>query len=326
MKRTLAGGIAITCVLTCMPLAGLAASPSPPAAPRSIAVSVPSQATPLHPGETGQVAFRVLDPSPNPVTVTIIGMGLSLGDNGRVSFTGAPDPLWATRADFPSAPIVVPAMGFVDAAVTVHMPAVIAPDLYYLGFVVRPVATGSGVKIINEIGGFFTIDVPGPRARSLAADLEVAGFNLGPIHLPGLVVGDQVDGQLTVHNTGNSAVQFWGENDVTTWVASTPTQQRIGQSLLPIARWRSFGVGGQPAFPIDCVQLSVTVTYPATTTSTTTQILLTKRMLVVSPWVIVAVGALIVLLILWRLRVRARRRAVARAALRTPASRPRQAA
>ncbi|MDQ6847520.1 MAG: hypothetical protein M3019_08065 [Candidatus Dormibacteraeota bacterium] len=326
MKRSLAGGITITCVLMCMPLAVVAASPSPTAAPRSIAVSVPSQATPLHPGETGQIAFRVLDPTPNPVTVTIISMGLNLGDNGRVTFTGGADPLWSTRAFFPSGPLVVPAMGYIDASVTVHMPAVIAPDLYYLGFVVRPVATGSGVKIINEIGGFFTIDVPGPRARSLAADLQVAGFNVGPIHLPDLVVGDQVAGQLTVHNTGHSAVQFWGENEVTTWMASTPTQQRIGQSLLPIARWRSFGVGGQPAFPIDLVTLSVTVTYPATTTSGTTQILLTKRMLVISPWVIIAVGALIALLILWRLRVRARRRAVARAASRAGASRARQAA
>jgi hypothetical protein len=326
MKRSLAGGIAITCVLACMPLAVLAASPSPTATPRSIAVSVPSQATPLHPGETGQIAFRVLDPTPNPVTVTIIGMGLNLGDNGRVTFTGAPDPLWATRTDFPSTPLVVPAMGYIDAAVAVHMPAVIAPDLYYLGFVVRPVATGTGVKIINEIGGFFTIDVPGPRAQSLAADLEVAGFNLGPIHLSDVIVGDQVAGQLTVHNTGNSAVQFWGENDVTTWVASTPTQQRIGQSLLPIARWRSFVVGGQPGFPVDFVTLTVTVTYPATTTTGTTQILLTKRMLVVSPWVIVALGALISALILWRLRVRARRRARIRAAARASAARPRQAA
>lgn len=326
MRRSLAGAMAITCVLFSLPLAVLAASPATTASTRSIAVSVPSQATPLHPGETGQIAFRVLDPTPNPVTVTIIGMGLNLGDNGRVTFTGAPDPLWSSRAAFPSAPLVVPAMGYIDASVTVHMPAVIAPDLYYLGFVVRPVATGTGVKIINEIGGFFTIDVPGPRARSLSADLEVDGFNFGPIHLPGLVVGDHVDGQLTVHNTGNAAVQFWGENDVTTWAASTPAQQRIGQSLLPIARWRSFGVGGQPAFPVDFVTLSVTVMYPATTTSSTKQILLTKRMLVISPWVIIVVGGLIVLLILWRLRVRARRRAVARAALRAPASRHRQAA
>jgi hypothetical protein len=324
MRRSLAAGIGITCALACAPLAVVAAGPSPTAAPRSIAVSVPSDAVPLHPGETGRIAFRVLDPTPNPVTVTVIGMGLSLGDNGQVSFTGAPDPLWAARAEFPSAPFTVAAMSYVDAAVTVHMPAQIAPDLYYLGFVVRPVATGAGVKIINEIGGFFTIDVPGPRVRSLAADLQTDGFNLGPIHLSGLVVGDHVVGRLTVHNTGASAVQFWGENDVTTWAASTPTQQRIGQSLLPIARWRSFDVGGQPGFPVDFVTLTVTVTYPATTAQQTTQVLLTRRILVVSPWVIVVLGALIASLILWRLRVRARRRAVARAAARTRVGRTRQ--
>ena len=60
---------------------------------------------------------------------------------------------------------MVPALGFIDLFVTVRMPVVISPDLYYIGSVVRPVAASPGITVINEIGGFFTIDVPGPRVR-----------------------------------------------------------------------------------------------------------------------------------------------------------------
>jgi hypothetical protein len=277
----------------------------------------------------GQVPVRILDPTSNPVTVTVTGMGLNLGDDGRVSFTGAPDLVWAARADFPSAPLVVPSMGFIDVPVTVHMPTAIAPDLYYLGFVVRPVPTGSEVKVINEVGAFFTINVPGPRARSLAADLTVAGFNLGPIHIAGFVLGSQVNGQLDVHNTGQAAVQFWGENDVTSWVTSTPVQQRITKSLVPIARSRAFAVSATPGLFIDMLTLSVTVSYPPNSDTATSEIVLTKHVLVVSPWVVVVLGGLIVLLIAWRLRARRRhRRARARARARTqaPGSRLRQPA
>ena len=44
------------------------------------------------------------------------------------------------------------------------MPTQIGPDLYYIGFLVSPVPTVSGeVVVINQIGAFLTIDVPGPR-------------------------------------------------------------------------------------------------------------------------------------------------------------------
>ena len=41
------------------------------------------------------------------------------------------------------------------------------PDLYFVGFLVTPVAAeGGSIKVINQIGSFLTVDVPGPAAPS----------------------------------------------------------------------------------------------------------------------------------------------------------------
>jgi hypothetical protein len=309
----LAAGFSIGIAASAAPIAALAAAqPTPDPASRTIAVSVPTDPVLLSPGEASQIPLRVVDPTPRPVSVTVTGRAVTLGDNGQVGFASAPDPSWATRAQFPTGDLTVPAMGFLDVTVTVRMPAVISPDLYYVGFVVRPVGSGPGVTIINEIGGFFTIDVPGPRVRNLSADLGVAGFNLGPIHLSNLVIGDRVVGRLNVHNTGTAAIRFWGENDDTSWFASTPTQLRLAKSLLPIARSRSFPVSAEPGMLVDLVTMSVTVTYPGTTESTTKQVVITKTVLVISPWLLVVVCLVIAGVVGWRLRARQRRRARAR--------------
>ena len=243
------------------------------------------------------------------MTVTTKGEGVTLGDNGTTTFTGKPDPLWASRTSYPGGDISIPAQHYVDLAITVHMPEQIGPDLFYIGFLVPPVPTTTGqVVVINQIGAFLTIDVPGPRLRSLAANLTTPGFNWGPIHIPSLVVGDQVDGELTVDNTGASSVLFFGENDVTSApIGGAPTQQRISRSLLPIRRSRWFPVTAAPAFPIDVVTMTDAVTYPDRTGTGTLELVRTKSILVISPWVLVALLAIAGLVGGWRLRRRFRR-------------------
>lgn len=265
----------------------------------------------------------MLNPGAAPVTVTVKSEGITLGDNGTTAFTGRPDPLWGARTVFPMGGITISAQHFVDLSVTVHVPTRIGADLYYIGFLVTPVAQLSGaVVVINQIGAFLTIDVPGPRVRALSADLSTVGFNWGPIHLNTLVVGDHVDGRLTVHNIGPSSVLFSGENDVTsTPITGSPAQQRISRSLLPIGRSRWYTVTAQPAFPIDLVTMSDVVTYPDTTGTGTLEVVRTKTVLVVSPWAIVAVVALLALLGGWRLRARHRRRLERRATARVTGTR-----
>ncbi len=269
-----------------------------------------------------------MNPGASPVTVTVRSEGITLGDNGTTAFSGRPDPLWARHTTFPPGDITIPAQHFVDLSVVVHMPTQIDPDLYYIGFLVSPIPTVSGeVVVINQIGAFLTIDVPGPRVRALSAELTTTGFNWGPIHLDALVVGDQVDGKLTVRNIGASSVLFFGENDATSApISGSPFQQRISRSLLPIGRSRWFAVAAQPAFPIDLVTMAGTVSFPDRTGTGTLQVLRTKTVLVISPWVIVVVCGALALLGGWRLRARHRRRLERRAAARGAAHRGRSRA
>ncbi len=292
----------------------LAATVSPVAAKvsRSIAVSVPSVPTEVRPGETSKIRVRVVNPGSPSVTVTVTGRGLEFGDDGKVNVTAAPDPQWAGRIDFPARDITVPAGSFDDVFLTVRMPMHIAPDLYFIGFVVSPVPSALGkVVLINQIGAFVTIDVPGPRDRTLSAQLHVPGFRLGPIQLSSVTVGSQTAGEVRVHNVGTAQVQFWGWNETRASFGRGAHQQRIDKLLLPTGRARSFAITGKPAWPIDFVAMKVYLIYPDKTETATKQIVLTKRVLVVNPWVLVAIGALTVLAASW-LRRRHKRNKIAR--------------
>ncbi len=298
MQGFLAGAI-VTILISLSSINGLAATP------RSIAVTVPAQPVSLNPGETSQVDIQVFNLGTTPVAVTVKGMGIVLGNNGKVRLTGAPDPQWSSRTVFPSGGLAVPARNSIDVAITVKMPTHIAPDFYYIGFLVTPVATGSGIVAINQIGDFVTINVPGPRVRRLSAVLLAP---IGGIHLGDVVIGSGVVGSVKVRNIGKSAVQFWGENEVTTWLrGADPTQDRIGLSLLPGGLFRSFGVTAKPAFLIDVVTMTVSVTYLGTTLASTKQVLMSRSFLVINPWVIVAACALVILGLLWWTRSRRRR-------------------
>ena len=278
-------------------------SPSPTAPGRSIAVSVPPDPVQFKPGVPGVVQLRVVNPGTTSVRVSVVGRGLTLGDEGKIAINDGPDPLWADKVDFPAGPIRIPAQGYKDLNVRVRPPASLQPDLYFLGFVVTPVPdANSGVTVINQIGGFFSIEIPGPRDRRLTADVEFPGWSVFGFQV---FVGTDVPGTLHVHNIGRSAVQFWGETDTTT-TGGQPAQMRIPKSLVPSGRERTFTVVTKPAWPIGFVHVQVSVIYPTTTETTTTEILFTRSILVINPLVFVVLAVLIVLFV-WR-RIRARRR------------------
>jgi hypothetical protein len=289
-----------------------AADPSPsPSGERSIAVSVPPDPVPLEPGEVGVVQLRVVNPGTTPVRVRVTGRGLTLGDEGEVTINDGPDLLWGDAVRFPSGAFTIPAQGFKDLAVNVHAPSSLQPDLYFLGFVVTPISNPTtGVTVINQIGGFFTIDIPGPRDRRLAADLKLPGWSILGLQL---FVGSDLNGTLHVHNIGQAAVRFWGETDTTT-TGGSPSQMRIPISLVPSLRERTFVVASKPAWPIGFVHMQVRIVYPTTTETATTEILFTRSVLVIDPLVFVVL-AILVLVVIWR-RLRAGRRR--RAARRQP--------
>jgi len=81
-----------------------------------------------------------------------------------------------------------------------------------------------------------------------------------------------------------------------------------------VGRSRSIAVTGKPRWPVGIVTVTTRVTYPGRTAAETRQLVLTRRVIVVSPWAPAAIGALVGLLLAtswWRRR---RRRSLPRAA------------
>jgi hypothetical protein len=269
---------------------------------RALAVSVPADPVPAQRGKLLHTLIRVVNPNDHAVSVLISGRALVLGDDGKVSLGAGPDPRWAGRVRFPRGAVRIPTQGWHDVALTVGVPKALSPDLYFIGFLVTPIATSSGsIKVINQIGSFVTIDVPGPRLRLLT----------GHLHLPLFVLGSHVDGDMRVTNIGKASVTLWGENDTTSSPGGAYQQDRLGPSLLPVGRSRSIDVSGKPRWPIGVVTVTTRITYPGRTAAETRQLVLTRLVLVISPWVLVAVGGLIVFVAAawwWRRRRRSRNR------------------
>jgi hypothetical protein len=290
---------------TAIAVAAGAAAPAfaalgPAGRPRPLAVSVPAEAAPLGPGSTGRIPLRLVNPGTAPVTVQVTGRQVVFGDDGRVTIAG-PDPQWEHRVDFPSEPLTVAARSYRDVPVTVRMPARISPDLYFVGFLVTPLPNAGGnLTYVNQVGSYLTIDVPGPRSRALAADLHLPAFSL---------TSHSVRGTLEVRNVGRAAANYWVENDTTaTPGSSDPRQERRDRSLLPTGRSRAIVVEAEPSFPIALATIRVHVFYPGRTDAATREIVLTKRVLVVKPLALAALGGILLVGGVWYGRRRRRRR------------------
>jgi hypothetical protein len=106
---------------------------------------------------------------------------------------------------------------------------------------------------------------------------------------------------------------MWGENDTTSSPGGTFQQERLGPSLLPVGRSRSIAGTGKPRWPVGIVTVTTRVTYPGRTASQTRQLVVTSRVIVVSPWVPAALGGLIAAIVsVWWWRRRRRRRTLPR--------------
>jgi hypothetical protein len=186
---------------------------------------------------------------------------------------------------FPSRELRIPAQGYRNVPLTVHVPRHLQPDLYFIGFLVTPVANQAGsVKLINQIGSFLTIDVPGPRLRKL----------IGAFGLPGFVLGSHANGTLQITNVGHAALDFWGETDTNASPGGKLLQTRLQTSLLPEGRSRTLTVSGKPAWPIGFVTMTAHILYPGRTAATTKELTFSKRVLVINPWVLIVLAALLV--------------------------------
>jgi DNA polymerase III delta prime subunit len=187
-----------------------------------------------------------------------------------------------------------------DVPLTIRVPARLSPDLYFIGFLVTPIPTSSGsLEVINQIGSFVTVDVPGPRVRRLKASL----------HVPSLALSGRARGTVRIANIGRAAVRFWGEEDTKALPGGSGQQQRFDPSLLPAGRYRYLDVSAKPPWPIGMVTMTVHLIYPGRTEATTKELTVSKRVLVINPIVVIALASLLLLLfgvfvVWWRRRRR----------------------
>lgn len=253
--------------------------------PRGLAVSIPSEPTPAPKGTTVRIRIRVVNPGSQAVTVNISQRSVLLGDNGSVGIGTSADPQWGSRVTFVPPTATLGARQYANVDIIVQVPATIGSDLHFIGFLVSPVATAQGqVSVINQIGSFVTLDVPGPREARLGATLQLPGFTLAR----------QAQGSLQVANLGHSAVRFWGENNTTSWPGGTATdQQRYDTSLAPVATTRSITVIARPAWPLGFVEVRGQIIYPSVTGSATKEVAFSKRVFVIDPWVIIVAAGLL---------------------------------
>jgi hypothetical protein len=270
---------------------------------RSLAVSVPADPVPVVPGRASRTLIRIVNPDASAAVVTIQSRTLRLGDDGKVAVGARPDPRWVRAVGFPVGRLRIPARGYRDVPLVVHTPEHLSPDLYFVGFLVTPIAVAGGsIKVVNQIGSFLTLDVPGPRLRRL----------VGRLRLPGFVLGSHVEGALRLTNTGKASLSFWGEDDTTSSPGGRFRQVRLDPSLLPVGRSRTIVVAGKPHWPVGIVRVTARVMYPGRTAAETQELTYTRRVIVVSPWVLVALGGLVLAsVVFWTMRRRRRYRSTA---------------
>ena len=229
--RKLAGpAAALAAAGLCLATSASAAEPAVPVGgARALAVSVPADPVPILPGSTTRTLIRVINPGRTAVPVTVTERRLVLGDNGAVSIGAGPDGGWQGRTRFPAGVFAVPAESWRNVPLTIHVPRGARPNLYFIGFLVTPVVAQRGsIRVVNQIGSFVTVDVPGPRVRALT----------GHFDMPSFVLGSHVAGTLQVSNVGHAVARFWGESDTTSSPGSSSSSSAIISSAA-VAEWTS---------------------------------------------------------------------------------------
>lgn len=212
-----------------------------------LVVSVPSEPVAVTAGGSATGILRIANPGTDALQVTVTVRRLELGDDGRATVTEEPDPLWAGRTHVEQPSVAVPPGGYVDDGVTFSVPAGVRPDDYLVGFLVEPAVTGGSVRVVNRIGSFMQVSIPGPRRRALRIEA---------LDAPRVVLGSGFDATVVLRNVGPSFLTTWGELDAAPWLAQR-RHTDFGRNHIRIShgRRRSLGYRSELRFPIGPVRV-----------------------------------------------------------------------
>jgi hypothetical protein len=286
----------------------MAASPSPAPSPAASApaagltVSTPAGTLPAQPGAIVDTWLRIGNAASTPISVTILPATVKLENNGASGFSRQEDPRFAGQITFSTTEASVPANGYIEVAVKVAIPKTLIPDIYVLGFLVTPEATGSSVRVVNQIGALIALDVPGSRDRKLVASWQNA---------PWIIFSDHPSLTFRAKSVGKSALQFTSEDAITGFAPLTPANKRNDPLLVPSGLYRDVTVNWVTPWGFGIDTVTTTLMYPQSQ-SGNAQLVLTKNVIVVKPIILIIAGGvllLLVLFIIFRVQLRRRRRA-----------------
>lgn len=278
---------------------------TPPAA--GLTVSTPAGTLPAQPGTIVDTWLRIGNTAKTAISVTILPATVKLENNGVSGFSRQEDPRFAGQITFSTTQASVPANGYIQVDVKVAIPKTLIPDVYVLGFLVTPDATGSSVRVVNQIGALIAFDVPGSRDRKLIASWTDA---------PWIIFSDHPSLNFRAKSIGKSALQFTSENAINGFAPLTPADKRNDPLLLPSGLYRDVNVAWTVPWGFGIDTVSTTLMYPQSQ-SGNASILLKKTVIVITPLVLMIIGgtllvlALLIVLLVGRSR-RRKRRAAAR--------------
>ncbi len=206
-------------------------------------VSTPAEPVQGAPGHQVVLPLRITNPGTHAIAVEIRQRALDLGDNGQVSVLDHADSTWGSHVQVPADPVTIPAGGYRQLDLRLRVPSV-APDTYLVGFLITPLGSGDGVRVVTAIGTYVLVDVPGPRDRRL--DLA--------LHAPTLSWSNTAVGDAVASNVGRSSLWYWGQQG----------DQRLPRAFLPAHRFRTITVVADSAMGLGVARLHLQLFYNCT--------------------------------------------------------------
>jgi hypothetical protein len=197
----------------------------------TLVVSTPAGGLTGSPGYPLHTWIRVGNNGDRPLEAIVSVASLSFGDNGEVRLGDEPDATWGPRVHIASPDLSLAPHTYSDEPIDVALPETLAPDTYFVGFLVTPVPTAGNVRVINRIGTFIAFDVAGERQRSVKIE---------ELRVPHFVFGTHVPIKFTVRNTGPSFATTWSELHVGSWRAADRLHPFAQRERVPSGHSRDY--------------------------------------------------------------------------------------
>ena len=296
----------LTAFLAALATAGMAQA-EPDSSPVALSVSTPADSLAGEPGETVTSWVRVGNNGATALPITISPATIELGDNGATTMSPGVDPRFLNSVTLETTAATVPANDYIEISVSISIPTSLIPDIYLLGFLVTPAPGTGSVQVVNQIGAFISIELPGSRDRRIEAAFDNA---------PHFVLSDSPTLTVRVDNVGESALEFTSETTIDGFGTATPGNIRVEPKLLPSGTSRDVEITWVAELGIGVFDVHTRLVHNLTQ-SETTGVELEHKIVVVSPIVLtVMVTILLILAAGVVLLVRHRRRILQRPASR----------